>query len=57
MISDNQLLNDEQERSFEQLMIENYPEYKLASFIKAGINAVTHELIVEKLRFEGDLLL
>ena len=57
MISDNQLLNDEQERSFEQLMIENYPEYKLASFIKAGINAVTHELIVEKLRFEEDLLL
>jgi len=57
MMSDNQLLNDEQEQSFEQLMVENYPEYQLASFIKAGINAVTHELIVEKLRFEGDLLL
>jgi len=55
MLSDKQLLSDAQKQSFEQLMIANYPEYQLASFIKAGIEAVAQELIVEKARSKGDL--
>jgi hypothetical protein len=54
MVSDNQLLSDAQKQSFEQLMIANYPDYQLASFIKAGIEAVTQELIIEKLRSKGE---
>ncbi|MEH6453348.1 MAG: MBL fold metallo-hydrolase [Psychromonas sp.] len=54
MIGDNQFLNDAQKQLFEQLMINNYPEYQLTSFIKAGIEAVSQELIVEKLRSQSD---
>ncbi len=47
MIKDNHLLNGEHKQSFEQLMISKYPAYQLISFIKAGIEAVAQELIVE----------
>ena len=45
------LLNEEKNQSFEQLMIAKYPEYQLNSFIKAGIEAVAQELIVENVKF------
>jgi glyoxylase-like metal-dependent hydrolase (beta-lactamase superfamily II) len=48
IIRGNQLLNDTQKQSFEQLMMANYPEFQLSSFIKAGIDAVSQELIVEQ---------
>jgi glyoxylase-like metal-dependent hydrolase (beta-lactamase superfamily II) len=47
MISDKQLLNDTQKQTFEQLMIVNYPQYQLTSFIQPGIEAVTQELILD----------
>ncbi len=47
LISDNQLLSDTQKQSFEFLMNKHYPQYQLASFIKAGIDPVAQELIVE----------
>ncbi len=37
MINDDQLLNDTQKQTFEQLMIVNYPKYQLTSFIQPGI--------------------
>lgn len=48
MIRGEQLLNDIQKQSFEQLMITNYPEFQLTSFIKAGIDAVSQELITNQ---------
>jgi glyoxylase-like metal-dependent hydrolase (beta-lactamase superfamily II) len=55
MISDKQLLSEAQKRSFEQLMINNYPKYQLTCFIKAGIEAVAQELIAEQFCAKGDL--
>jgi len=47
LMSNRQLLDDEQKQLFEQLIIEKYPKYQLTSFIKAGIAGVTQELMVE----------
>jgi glyoxylase-like metal-dependent hydrolase (beta-lactamase superfamily II) len=55
MINDKQLLSNTQKQSFEQLMVANYPQYQLTSFIKAGIEAVARELIVETSSAKGSL--
>jgi len=52
IIRDKQLLNDEKKQSFEQLMVAKYPEYQLNTFIKAGIDAVAQELIVENFTYK-----
>jgi glyoxylase-like metal-dependent hydrolase (beta-lactamase superfamily II) len=48
LMSNRQLLDDEQKQLFEQLIIEKYPKYQLTSLIKAGIAGVTQELMVEQ---------
>ena len=47
MISDIQLLKNNQRQTFEDLIVARYPKYQLTSFIKAGIDAVTQELVAE----------
>lgn len=55
MISDNQLLSNTQKQRFEQLMIVNYPNYQLISFIQPGIEAVTQELLHDNRHAKDDL--
>jgi len=45
VINDNHVISNEQKQLFEQLMVANYPQYKLTSFINAGIEAVSNELL------------
>jgi hypothetical protein len=39
-----QMLSPEQRKQFEKKVIDQYPDYQLAAFIKGGIDAVTQEL-------------
>ena len=49
LIDQNQALSDAQKQQFEQDLIEKYPQYQLVGFIQAGIDAVSQELMLEKL--------
>jgi glyoxylase-like metal-dependent hydrolase (beta-lactamase superfamily II) len=57
MLGESPFLNDLQKHSFEQLLMSNFPEYQLTSFIKAGIDAVVQELNIEKSPSKGSYLL
>jgi len=45
-----ELINELQKESFVKLVISNYPEYQLTTFIKAGIEGVSQELLLENRR-------
>ncbi len=47
MINGNEFLSVQQKATFEEILIANYPEYQLVTFIKAGVEAITQELIAE----------
>ncbi len=54
-LSDGTLLTDKQKKSFEELIQDKYPDHQLTSFIKAGIDAITQELILESMGSKGCL--
>jgi glyoxylase-like metal-dependent hydrolase (beta-lactamase superfamily II) len=48
LMSDDTLLSNTEKTAFEKLMVTHYPEHQLTSFITAGVDSVTQELIAEE---------